>query len=242
MVIEDDAQGLKSTYRGRPLGSIGHLAAISFHETKNAISGEGGALIVNDRDPLLIERAEIIWEKGTNRSKFFRGQVDKYTWVDVGSSYLPSELNAAFLWAQLENVEFITHERLRIWQLYHTAFEALEREGRVRRPIVPADCEHNAHMYYLLANSLEERTALLAALKAAGLGAVFHYIPLHSSEPGRRFCRTGSDMTVTDDMSDRLLRLPLWVGITEDIASRVVDVVTETLLVSAITTKGAVAR
>jgi dTDP-4-amino-4,6-dideoxygalactose transaminase len=242
MVIEDDAQGLNSTYRGRPLGSIGHLAALSFHETKNAISGEGGALIVNDRDPVLIERAEIIWEKGTNRSKFFRGQVDKYTWVDVGSSYLPSELNAAFLWAQLENVAFITQERLRIWQQYHAAFEALEREGRVRRPIIPADCEHNAHMYYLLANSLEERTALLAALKAAGLGAVFHYIPLHSSEPGRRFCRTGSDMTITDDMSDRLLRLPLWVGITEDIASRVVDVLTETLLASAVTTKTVVAR
>lgn len=227
LIIEDDAQGLQSTYRGRPLGSLGHLAAISFHETKNAISGEGGALIVND--PALIERAEIIWEKGTNRTKFLRGQVDKYTWVDVGSSFLPSELNAAFLWAQLEDVQDITRERLRLWKRYHQRFEGLEREGLVRRPIIPADCEHNAHMYYLLAENLVQRTRLLNALKEAGLGAVFHYIPLHSSQPGQVFCRTAGDMSVTDDVSDRLLRLPMWVGLTDEMVDRVVDVVVNAL-------------
>ena len=227
LVIEDDAQGLESTYRGRPLGSLGDLAAISFHETKNAISGEGGALIVNN--PELVERAEVVWEKGTNRSKFIRGQVDKYTWVDVGSSFLPSELSAAFLWAQLEDVDEITRERLRLWDRYHLRFEELEREGRVRRPIIPADCQHNAHMYYLLAENLAQRTQLLDALKEAGLGAVFHYIPLHSSEPGQTFCRTAGDMSVTDDISDRLLRLPMWVGLTDETVDRVADVVTAAL-------------
>lgn len=227
LVIEDDAQGLLSTYHGRPLGSFGNLATLSFHETKNAISGEGGALVIND--PSLVERAEVIWEKGTNRSRYFRGQVDKYTWVDVGSSYLPSELTAAFLWAQLEDAEYITRERLRIWEQYHSAFESFERNGLVRRPIIPDGCQHNAHLYYLLARNLEERTRLLNALKQAGLGAVFHYIPLHSSEPGRRLCRTGSAMTITDEYSDRLLRLPLWVGITEDVAARAIDAVSEVL-------------
>lgn len=228
LVIEDAAQGIMSSYQGRPLGRLGHLAALSFHETKNAIAGEGGALLIND--PRFIERAEIIWEKGTNRAKFFRGQVDKYTWVDIGSSYLPSDINAAFLWAQLEAVDTITAERKRVWQRYHDAFAPLERRGLVRRPIIPADCEHNAHMYYLLLGCLDERTRTLDALHRAGMGAVFHYVPLHSTEPGSRFCRTYGELTQTDELSDRLLRLPLWVGIAEDTVDQVVEIVTDTLL------------
>lgn len=207
-VVEDDAQGVMSTYKGRPLGSFGSLAALSFHETKNVISGEGGALLVNDG--ALVERAEIIREKGTNRSKFFRGQVDKYTWVDVGSSYLPSEILAAFLAAQLEEADRITERRLAIWNTYHAVFAAAEARHQLRRPIVPAHCTHNAHMYYLLLPDLATRTAFIDHLRHAGVGAVFHYIPLHSSPAGRKFGRTGSAMAVTNDISDRLVRLPLW--------------------------------
>lgn len=223
ILIEDDAQGIMASYRGRRLGSFGHLAAISFHETKNVISGEGGALFVND--PRLVERAEIIWEKGTNRSKFFRGQVDKYTWVDVGSSYLPSELNAAFLYAQLESIESIIERRLALWDRYHTAFAALEERGYLRRPIVPAECEHNGHIYYVLVRDLETRSRVLEDLKAAGIGAVFHYVPLHTSEPGRKLCRAMGDLHVTVEMSDRLVRMPLWVGMPEDTVEQAVAIV-----------------
>jgi dTDP-4-amino-4,6-dideoxygalactose transaminase len=212
-VIEDAAQAICSSYRGRPLGSIGTFAALSFHETKNVISGEGGALLINDPDA--VERAEIIREKGTNRSKFFRGQVDKYTWVDVGSSYLPGEITAAFLAAQLEEAEAITRRRLAIWDRYDAWAKPHELAGRVRRPIVPADCAHNAHMYYLLLPSLEARTRFIDALKQRGVGAVFHYIPLHSSPAGQRYGRTAAELPETDEASDRLVRMPLWAGLEE---------------------------
>ena len=215
MVIEDAAQAIMASYRGRPLGSIGQMGALSFHETKNIISGEGGALLVND--VTLVERAEIIREKGTNRSQFFRGHVDKYTWVDVGSSYLPSELVAAFLWAQMEEAEVITGRRLGLWQTYHAAFAEIEGLGVVRRPIVPPECSHSAHMYYLLLPCLRDRTAFIDALKARDVHAVFHYVPLHSSPAGRRYGRTVGDLANTLELSDRLVRLPLWVGLEERI-------------------------
>lgn len=216
-VVEDAAQGIHSTYRGRPLGSLGTLGCLSFHETKNAISGEGGALLINDPD--LVERAEVIREKGTNRSRFFRGQVDKYTWIDVGSSYLPSELNAAFLLAQLESLEQITRQRLGIWDRYHRWAEGQERQGHVRRPRIPTHCTHNAHMYYLLLNNLEHRQAFISSLKGAGVQAVFHYVPLHSTPAGMRYGRAHGSMRVTDDISERLVRLPLWIGIEEHLDS-----------------------
>lgn len=214
-VVEDAAQGILSTYKGRALGSIGQLGALSFHETKNVISGEGGALLINDER--FIERAEIIREKGTNRSKFFRGQVDKYTWADVGSSFLPSEILAAFLAAQLGQADAITQRRLAIWDAYHTAFADLEAEGRLRRPIIPADCTHNAHMYYLLLPDLATRTAFIAHLKQQEIAAVFHYIPLHSSPAGLKYCRTTGELPVTDSISERLVRLPLWIGLEDHI-------------------------
>ena len=207
-VVEDAAQGVLSTYRGQPLGAIGALGALSFHETKNVISGEGGALLVNDAR--FVERAEIIREKGTNRSQFFRGQVDKYTWVDVGSSYLPSEILAAFLAAQLEDAERITTDRLAIWNAYHAALEPYEARGVLRRPIVPAHCTHNAHMYYVLLADLATRTEFIEALRAAGVHPVFHYVPLHSAPAGRRYGRTSGDLAITDHVSDSLVRLPLW--------------------------------
>ncbi len=207
-VVEDAAQGILSTYRGKPLGAIGALGALSFHETKNVISGEGGALLVNDAR--FVERAEIIREKGTNRSQFFRGQVDKYTWVDVGSSYLPSEILAAFLVAQLEDAERITAERLAIWNDYHAALEPYEARGLLRRPIVPEHCTHNAHMYYVLLRDLETRTRFIAMLREAGIHPVFHYVPLHSAPAGRRFGRASGDLAITDRTSDTLVRLPLW--------------------------------
>ena len=212
-VIEDAAQGIFSRYNGRPLGSIGQFGALSFHETKNVISGEGGALLVND--PAGVERAEIIREKGTNRSKFFRGQVDKYTWVDVGSSYLPCEIIAAFLAAQFEEAEAITQRRLALWDRYHAWAEPYERAGRLRRPIVPANCTHNAHMYYLLLDDLADRTHFIESLKAKDIGAVFHYIPLHSSPAGMKYGRADGALPVTDDISDRLVRMPLWCGLEE---------------------------
>jgi dTDP-4-amino-4,6-dideoxygalactose transaminase len=210
-VVEDAAQGIFSTYRGKPLGSFGALGALSFHETKNVISGEGGALLVND--PALMERAEIIREKGTNRSQFFRGQVDKYTWVDIGSSYLPGEIIAAFLAAQLEEADAITQRRMDTWNRYHAWAEPLEARGWLRRPVVPAHCTHNAHMYYLLLPSLAARTRFIEVLAQQEVGAVFHYIPLHSSPAGQRYARTCGSMAVTDDTSDRLVRLPLWAGL-----------------------------
>ena len=214
MVFEDAAQGIMATYKGRPLGSIGQLSTVSFHETKNIISGEGGALIIND--PVFLERAEIIREKGTNRSQFFRGQVDKYTWVDVGSSFLPGEIVAAFLHAQMEEADAITRRRLEIWETYHRWFESLEKNGKIRRPIVPRECHHNAHMYYLLLPDLATRTEFIAQLKTRGVQAVFHYIPLHSSPLGRQVGRAHGEMTHTDSLSERLVRLPLWLGLESD--------------------------
>jgi dTDP-4-amino-4,6-dideoxygalactose transaminase len=212
LVIEDAAQGVMAKSNGRPLGAIGHLGAFSFHETKNVISGEGGALLVND--DRFVDRAEVIREKGTNRSQFFRGQVDKYSWVDVGSSYLPGEVIAAFLLAQLEAADDITQRRLLLWDQYHAGFAELEARGHVRRPIIPENCQHNAHMYYLLVESLDVRTALLTFLKDCGVYSVFHYVPLHSSPAGRRYCRVSKGgMSVTDSISDRLLRLPLYVDL-----------------------------
>ena len=210
-VVEDAAQGVMSTYKGRPLGGIGHLGAYSFHETKNVISGEGGALLVNDA--AMAQRAEIIREKGTDRGRFFRGEVDKYTWQEAGSSFLPGELIAAFLWAQLEEAERITEQRQAAWQHYHDLLAEAEASGRLRRPRVPPECTHNAHMYYVLLADLETRTAFIETLKQHGVGAVFHYIPLHSSPAGRRYGRQHGDMTVTDSVSDRLVRLPLWAGL-----------------------------
>jgi len=222
LVIEDAAQGVMASYNGRPLGSIGHMGALSFHETKNIISGEGGALLVND--PKLVERAEIIREKGTNRSQFFRGQVDKYTWTDVGSSYLPSELISAFLWAQMEEADSITQRRLAIWNAYHLAFESIEGPGCIRRPIVPDTVEHNAHMYYLLLTDLDQRSRVIHQLKSNGIAAVFHYVPLHSSPFGIKSARSHGGMSVTEEMSDRLLRLPLWLGL-ESQQGAVIDAV-----------------
>jgi dTDP-4-amino-4,6-dideoxygalactose transaminase len=213
LVIEDAAQGVMASYKGRPLGSIGHMGALSFHETKNVISGEGGALLVND--PRFSERAEIIREKGTNRSQFFRGQVDKYTWVDVGSSYLPSELVAAFLSAQMEEADSITRQRIALWNTYHQWMEEPETSGRIRRPVIPAHCAHNAHMYYLLLQDLETRSTFIARLKELGINPVFHYVPLHSSPAGRRFGRAHGELTVTENVADRLVRLPLWLGLEE---------------------------
>ncbi|MFC7301541.1 dTDP-4-amino-4,6-dideoxygalactose transaminase [Cognatiluteimonas weifangensis] len=227
-VIEDAAQGILSTYRGRPLGAIGTLGALSFHETKNVISGEGGALLIND--PALSERAEIIREKGTNRSKFFRGQVDKYTWVDMGSSYLPGEIIAAFLTAQLEQAHEITARRLAIWDRYHEWAAPFESDGLLRRPVVPMECVHNAHMYYLLLPSLSARTKFIESLRDKGIGSVFHYIPLHSAPAGRQFGRThGNALPITDDLSDRLARLPLWVGL-EDVMDEVLDAASSALV------------
>jgi dTDP-4-amino-4,6-dideoxygalactose transaminase len=223
VVIEDAAQGIMSTYAGKPLGSIGHLGAYSFHETKNIISGEGGALLINDER--FAGRAEIIREKGTNRSQFFRGEVDKYSWVDIGSSYLPGEVIAAFLWAQMEEAQSITERRLAAWDCYHMAMAPLEHDGLLRRPIVPLECRHNAHMYHVLLPSLEKRTKLIGDLKREGIYSVFHYVPLHSSPAGRLLGRVGSSMAVTDDISDRLLRLPLWVGLNTDIPKRVADII-----------------
>lgn len=211
LVIEDDAQGMAASYKGRPLGSLGHLAAVSFHETKNIISGEGGALLVNS--PRFCERAEIIREKGTNRSQFFRGQTNKYTWVDLGSSYLPSELVAAFLWAQMEEAESITKRRLDLWNNYHKWFAPLEQQGKIRRPIVPPHCTHNAHMYYLLLPDLAKRTAFIQYLKMKDIGAVFHYVPLHDSPMGKKHGRVSGDMSHTQNLSERLVRLPLWLGL-----------------------------
>ena len=213
IVIEDAAQGIMSTYKGRPLGTIGHLGAYSFHETKNIIAGEGGALLVND--PLLAERAEIIREKGTNRAQFFRGHVDKYTWVDIGSSYLPGEVIAAFLWAQMEEANAITARRLALWDRYHAALAPLEAAGQLRRPSVPEGCTHNAHMYYILLESLEQRSAVIASMKAQGVHPVFHYVPLHNAPAGLRFSRAHGELHQTERLADRLLRLPLWVGLEE---------------------------
>ncbi|MFZ6016091.1 MAG: dTDP-4-amino-4,6-dideoxygalactose transaminase [Nitrospirota bacterium] len=224
-IIEDAAQGVMSTYKGRYLGSIGHLGAYSFHETKNVISGEGGALIINDDQ--FIELAEIIWEKGTNRSKFFRGEIDKYTWEYIGSSYLPSELTAAFLYAQLEEAHNLTNRRIAIWEQYHSTLEPLEKAGILKRPHVPSDRQHNAHMYYIILPNLKIRDYLISKLKEKDINAIFHYVPLHSSQAGRKFGRTHGDLKITQDISERIIRLPMWVELTAEKVDRVVLAITE---------------
>ncbi len=212
-VVEDAAQGIMSKYRGHPLGTLGNLGTLSFHETKNIISGEGGALLCRDDD--FADRAEILREKGTNRSRFFRGQVDKYTWVDKGSSYLPAEVTAAFLYAQMNHADEITRRRLAIWQQYNEWAQPFEEQGLVKRPTVPEECEHNAHMYYLLLPTLSHRSRFIEALRQRGVGSVFHYVPLHSSPAGLRYGRSHGSMAVTEATSDRLVRLPLWIGLEE---------------------------
>lgn len=222
-VVEDNAHALFGRYRGRMLGTFGALAAQSFHETKNFYCGEGGALIVND--PGLIDRAEIIREKGTNRSRFFRGMVDKYTWVDVGSSYLPSEVLAAFLFAQLEAREQIQHRRRRIWERYHEGLSDWAGDNGVGLPVIPAECEQSFHMFYLLLPSLEARTALIAHLRECGILAVFHYLPLHLSDMGRQFGGYSGQCPVTEDVSDRLLRLPFYNDLGPRDQNRVIETI-----------------
>ena len=209
-VIEDAAQGIIARYNGQPLGSMGDFGCLSFHETKNIHCGEGGALLINDEK--YVERAEIIREKGTNRSKFFRGQVDKYRWVDIGSSYLPGELTAAFLAAQLDSAEEITRKRLDIWHKYHEIFQDLENTEKIRRPIIPRECEHNGHIYYLLINKKYNRDRVLHKMNELGVNAVFHYQPLHSSPAGKKYGKHYSLLPVTDDISERIIRLPMWIG------------------------------
>jgi dTDP-4-amino-4,6-dideoxygalactose transaminase len=211
IVVEDAAQALMSSYNGKPLGSIGHLATVSFHETKNIISGEGGALLINDGR--FVERAKIIREKGTNRSEFSRGLIDKYTWIDTGSSFLPGELIAAFLLAQMEEALNITEKRMEIWRNYHDALAPLESLGLLRRPSIPETCRHNAHMYYILLETLERRENLILNLAKQRISAVFHYVPLHDSPAGLRYGRVHGEMNQTENLSERLLRLPLWIGL-----------------------------
>jgi dTDP-4-amino-4,6-dideoxygalactose transaminase len=227
VVIEDAAQALGSTYRSRPAGTLGAMAATSFHETKNVISGEGGALLIND--PALVPRAEIIREKGTDRSRFLRGDVDKYSWVDVGSSFLPSEITAAFLWAQLEVADRIAAARLETWRTYYEALADLERRERIRRPVVPEHCRHNAHMFYVLVNDRVDRAIVLRHLNANGINAVFHYVPLHSSPAGRQYGRPTGKLPHTETLSERLIRLPLWVGLQPSDIARIVETLTEAL-------------
>ncbi len=222
-VIEDAAQGVMSEYKGHALGTIGDFGCFSFHETKNYSMGEGGALLIND--PSKNEEAEILREKGTNRAKFFRGQVDKYTWVNYGSSYLPSDLNAAYLWSQLEIADKINEGRLSVWQRYHDAFAPLAESGKVELPAIPESCTHNAHMFYLKCKDLEERTELIDYLKNHGVYAVFHYIPLHSAPAGQRFGRFAGEDEYTTKESERLVRLPLYYGITDEDVQTVIDVV-----------------
>ena len=214
VVIEDSAQGVMSYYKGKALGSIGEFGCYSFHETKNYSMGEGGAVLINRED--LVERAEIIREKGTNRTKFFRGQVDKYTWVDIGSSYLQSELNCAYLYAQIESPDIINENRLKAWNKYYELLKPLQAEGYIELPFIPKECTHNAHMFYIKAKNLEERTRLIAFLKEKGVNAVFHYIPLHSSPAGKKFGIFNGEDKYTTKESERLLRLPMYYGIEEN--------------------------
>ncbi len=211
IVVEDAAQGVMSEYKGKALGTIGEYGCFSFHETKNYSMGEGGALLIRDKEN--IEKAEIIREKGTNRSRFFRGQVDKYTWVDMGSSYLPSELNAAYLYAQLENAQLIYDDRMNSWNRYREGLQELENKGLIELPYIPENCKHNAHMFYIKCKDLEERTKLIDYLKQNGIYAVFHYIPLHSAEAGLKYGRFHGEDKYTTKESERLVRLPLYYGL-----------------------------
>lgn len=214
-VVEDAAQGVMAFYKGKALGTIGDYGCYSFHETKNYSMGEGGAVVINTNTED-IEKAEIIREKGTNRSKFWRGQIDKYTWVDYGSSYLPSELNAAYLWAQLEQADKINDARLSVWNRYYEAFKPLAESGRIEVPAVPEDCVHNAHMFYIKCKDLDERTKFISYMKENGIGCVFHYIPLHSSPAGQKFGRFFGEDRFTTKESDKLVRLPLWYGMSDE--------------------------
>lgn len=225
-VVEDAAQGVMAQYKGRPLGSIGDLGCYSFHETKNVISGEGGALLVNN--PALVPRAEIIREKGTDRSRFRRGEVDKYTWLDIGSSFLPGELIAAFLWAQLEAAGDITRDRLAIWQRYWELTAPLEALG-LRRPIVPESASHNAHMFYVILPEGRDRATLLDAMRDEGIYPVFHYVPLHTAPAGKKYGRAMGDLPVTAMTGKRLLRLPMWLGLTPSEQERVVTTLAQLL-------------
>lgn len=222
MVIEDAAQGVMSKYKGKALGAIGNFGCFSFHETKNYSMGEGGAILINDEDK--IEQAEIIREKGTNRSKFFRGQIDKYTWCDYGSSYLPSELNAAYLYAQLEQADIINNNRLHSWQLYQNLLEPLQHSGRIELPFIPDYCEHNAHMFYIKVRDISERSKLLSYLQEKGIMAVFHYIPLHSAPAGVKYGRFSGNDKYTTKESERLLRLPLYYGLESEKIEYIADV------------------
>lgn len=210
-VIEDAAQGVMSKYKGVALGAIGDFGAFSFHETKNYTMGEGGALLIKNNE--YIERAEIIREKGTNRTKFFRGDIDKYSWVDIGSSYLPSDLNAAYLYAQLENARLINENRLKTWDLYYQELEIIKSNGLIELPFVPTNCEHNAHMFYFKSKNIDERTSLIEYLSENGIHAVFHYIPLHSSEAGLRYGRFDGEDLFTTKESERIIRLPMYYGL-----------------------------
>ena len=223
MVVEDAAQGVMSTYKGKALGTIGDFGCFSFHETKNYSMGEGGAILING--PKYNERAEILREKGTNRSKFYRGQVDKYTWIDFGDSYLPSDMNAAYLWAQLEVAEEINNDRLRIYDAYYNAFKYLEEAGKLELPIVPQGCVHNAHMFFLKCRSLEERTALINYLKDNDILAVFHYVPLHSAPAGEKFGRFHGEDVYTTAESDKLVRLPMYYKLTQEDQEKVIAAV-----------------
>ncbi len=234
-VIEDAAQGIQSSYKGKPLGSIGDLGTLSFHETKNIISGEGGALLVN-RDQFVLP-AEIIREKGTNRSQFFRGEVDKYTWQSIGSSYLPGELIAAFLWAQLEQAEEIIKRRRSLWDQYFQLTGGLEEAGLLRRPSVPKECQHNAHIFYVLLGDEIDRSLVLDYLKAHGIHAVFHYVPLHSSPAGIAVGRKNGSLKHTTYLSERLIRLPLWIGLSELDLKYIVDQLRSAISVSRINRK-----
>ena len=221
LVVEDAAQAFGGKYKGKQLGTIGDFGCFSFHETKNIMSGEGGALVTNN--PEYAERAEIIREKGTNRSKFFRGQVDKYTWVDVGSSYLPSDVIAAYLYSILNISDDIQAKRLKVWETYNEEFEEFEKKGVIRRPIIPENCTNNGHMFYLLFNNLDTRTKFISYLKENGVLSVFHYIPLHSAPAGIKYGRYVGDMKVTNRVSDTLVRLPMFYDITDEELGKVVD-------------------
>lgn len=224
-VVEDAAQGVMSSYKGKALGTIGNFGCFSFHETKNYSMGEGGALIINNEE--YNDRAEIIREKGTNRSRFFRGQVDKYTWVDYGSSYLPSDMNAAYLWGQLEVADEINDNRLATWHTYYDAFKELGEKGLVKLPTIPEECVHNAHMFYLKCRSLEERTEFISFLKENDIVPTFHYIPLHSSPAGMRFGRFDGGDEVTTSESEKLVRLPMYYNMKDSDISKVIAAVVE---------------
>lgn len=225
IVVEDAAQGVMSTYKGKALGTIGDFGCYSFHETKNYSMGEGGAIVINN--PAYIEMAEILREKGTNRSKFYRGQVDKYTWVDFGDSYLPSEINAAYLWAQLEKADEINDNRMETWHFYNDSLKPLKEKGLIELPTIPEYAEHNAHMYYIKLKDLDERTNFLQFMRDREIGCVFHYVPLHSAPAGRKFGRFHGEDTYTTVESDRLVRLPMYYGITDEDKKTVVDSIYE---------------